>query len=197
MKKKWIYGVMAIMILSLAGCGEEDAEITGTDTQDETTYVYEAGISENEMPENAASENVISENFMPNDAVSDNTVTEDVSMEEEIEEEVYIPIESISNCLYFANMSGKDLESLTITFSAGTLQGREILGEDDLPDGELFTFVIEDMLSLRNAENLTLSVNAVAADDTVMNFTEIRIIDPAQMTIVLTSGEEGYEMYVR
>lgn len=197
MKKKWFYSILAVLVLSLAGCGEKDEEITGTDAQDETTYVYEADISENEISENAASENVISENFMPNDTVSDNTVTEDIATEEEMEEEVYIPIESISNCLYFANMSGKDLESLIITFSTGDLQGREILGEEDLPDGELFTFVIEDMLSLRNAENLTLSVNAVAADDTVMNFTEIQIIDPAQMTIILSSGEEGYEMYVR
>lgn len=143
------------------------------------------------------SENTVSEN-MVDATVSVEITEEENNMEEENgEEENIIPIESISNCLYIANMCGKDIESLSITFNAGSLQSTEILGEENLSDGELFTYVIEDMNSLRTAESLSLSINAVAADETVLVFPEVSIMDPSQMTMVLSVEEEGYYMYVK
>lgn len=107
-----------------------------------------------------------------------------------------------SNCIYIANMSGKDIAVLTLTFSGGEIRGGEILGGEILKDGELFTYTAADINALQEATGLKLTVTATAKDDTVMTFPEIRVINPAGCTVVLSRGQStsenqaGYEAYI-
>lgn len=107
-----------------------------------------------------------------------------------------------SNCIYIANMSGKDIAVLTLSFSEGEVLGREILGGEVLKDGELFTYVAADINALQEATGLKLIVTATAKDDTVMAFPEVRVINPSGCTVILSHGQStsenqaGYEVYI-
>lgn len=107
-----------------------------------------------------------------------------------------------SNCIYIANMSGKDIAVLTLTFSEGEIRGGEILGGEVLKDGELFTYTAADINALQEATGLKLTVTATAKDDTLMTFPEVRVINPAGCTVVLSRGQStsenqaGYEAYI-
>lgn len=107
-----------------------------------------------------------------------------------------------SNCIYIANMSGKDIAVLTLSFSEGEVLGREILGGEVLKDGELFTYVAADINALQEATGLKLIVTATAKDDTVMAFPEVRVINPSGCTVILSRGQStsenqaGYEVYI-
>lgn len=107
-----------------------------------------------------------------------------------------------SNCIYIANMSGKDIAVLTLSFSEGDVLGREILGGEVLKDGELFTYVAADINALQEATGLKLIVTATAKDDTVMAFPEVRVINPSGCTVILSHGQStsenqaGYEVYI-
>lgn len=107
-----------------------------------------------------------------------------------------------SNCIYVANMSGKDIAVLTFTFSEGEIRGGEILGGEVLKDGELFTYAAADISALQEATGLRLTVTATAKDDTVMTFPEVRVINPSGCTVILSRGQStsenqaGYEVYI-
>lgn len=107
-----------------------------------------------------------------------------------------------SNCIYVANMSGKDIAVLTFTFSEGEIRGGEILGGEVLKDGELFTYAAADISALQEAAGLRLTVTATAKDDTVMTFPEVRVINPSGCTVILSRGQStsenqaGYEVYI-
>ncbi len=107
-----------------------------------------------------------------------------------------------SNCIYIANMSGKDIAVLTLTFSEGEVRGGEILGGEVLKDGDLFTYAATDIKALQDATGLKLTVTATAKDDTVMAFPEVRVINPSGCTVVLSRGQStsenqaGYEVYI-
>lgn len=107
-----------------------------------------------------------------------------------------------SNCIYIANMSGKDIAVLTLTFSEGEIRGGEILGGEVLKDGELFTYAAADINALQEATGLKLTVTATAKDDTVMAFPEVRVINPSGCTVILSRGQStsenqaGYEAYI-
>ncbi|MDE6530540.1 MAG: hypothetical protein K2K96_07180 [Lachnospiraceae bacterium] len=107
-----------------------------------------------------------------------------------------------SNCIYIANMSGKDIDVLTLIFSEGEVRGGEILGGEVLKDGELFTYAATDINALQEATGLKLTVTATAKDGTVMAFPEVRVINPSGCTVVLSRGhstsenQAGYEVYI-
>lgn len=107
-----------------------------------------------------------------------------------------------SNCIYIANMSGKDIAVLTLTFSEGEVRGGEILGGEVLKDGDLFTYAAADINALQEATGLKLTVTATAKDDTVMAFPQVRVINPSGCTVVLSRGQStsenqaGYEVYI-
>lgn len=107
-----------------------------------------------------------------------------------------------SNCIYIANMSGKDIAVLTLTFSEGEIRGGEILGGEVLKDGDLFTYAAADINALQEATGLRLTVTATAKDDTVMTFPEVRVINPSGCTVILSHGrstsenQAGYEAYI-
>ncbi|MDE6686589.1 MAG: hypothetical protein K2K17_04680, partial [Lachnospiraceae bacterium] len=107
-----------------------------------------------------------------------------------------------SNCIYIANMSGKDIDVLTLIFSEGEVRGGEILGGEVLKDGELFTYAATDIKALQEATGLKLTVTATAKDGTVMAFPEVRVINPSGCTVVLSRGQStsenqaGYEVYI-
>ena len=139
------------------------------------------------------------------DTTDEVTGTTDGTIDSTDEQDNSEQIDSLTdtgNCIYIANLSGKDIEALNLTFIGGEARSGEILGEEVLRDGNMFTYVAADMSTLQEVSGLRVSVTAVAKDDTIMNFPEIRLINPAGCIIVLSrctpteENPEGYEMYV-
>ncbi len=155
-----------------------------------------AGVSSNSISGN------ISGNVMGEDALNDPESSMDQGVSSISSNDLFAELGVHSNCIYIANMSGKDIAVLTLTFSEGEVLGREILGGEVLKDGELFTYVATDINALQEATGLKLIVTATAKDDTVMSFPEVRVINPSGCTIVLSHGQStsenqaGYEVYI-
>jgi len=98
--------------------------------------------------------------------------------------------------LSFANLTGKDLAEIYITFSEGALQNVELLQGNVLKDGAGVHYLIEELSELRTAEHLKLSVTTVATDDTRMEFPAISIWDISATNVVLTTEDDQYTMYL-
>lgn len=96
----------------------------------------------------------------------------------------------------FANLTGRDLSELRISFSEGGLQEVELLQGNILRDGAGVHYRIEELSELRTAEHLKLSVSAVATDDTRMEFPAIPIWDISSTNIVLSTEDGEYTMYL-
>ena len=97
----------------------------------------------------------------------------------------------------FANLTGRDIVKLQITFNAADIQNLEVLGEKRLYDGTQFTYKSSNLDGLRGATRLKMSVTATAKNATVMYFPEIDILDPAHTNVVLTASDEGWRMYLQ
>ncbi len=144
----------------------------------------------------------LSGNAMGEDALNDPESSMDQAVSSISSNDLFSELGTRSNCIYVANMSGKDIAVLTFTFSAGEVPGREVLGGEVLKDGELFTYVATDINALQEATGLKLTVTATAKDDTVMSFPEVRVINPSGCTVVLSRGKStsenqaGYEVYI-
>ena len=98
--------------------------------------------------------------------------------------------------LAFANLTGRDLKEIYVSFSEGDLQNIELLQGSVLRDGAGVNFHIEQLSQLRGVEHLKLSVTAVASDDTRMEFPAIAIWDISATNIVLTKEDDQYTMYL-
>lgn len=155
-----------------------------------------AGVSSDSISGN------LSGNAMGEDALNDPESGMDQGVSSISSNDLFAELGVHSNCIYVANMSGKDIAVLTLTFSEGEVLGREILGGEVLKDGELFTYVASDINALQEATGLKLTVTATAKDDTVMSFPEVRVINPSGCTVVLSHGQStsenqaGYEVYI-
>ena len=97
----------------------------------------------------------------------------------------------------FANLTGRDIVKLQISFNTGDIQNLEILGEKRLYDGEQFSYQNSMPESFRGATRLKMTVTATAKDATVMLFPEIDVLDPAHVDVVLTTSEDGWRMYLQ
>ena len=97
----------------------------------------------------------------------------------------------------FANLTGRDIVKLQISFNTGDIQNLEVLGEKRLYDGEQYTYQDNSLQALQGATRLKMSVTATAKDATVMLFPEIDILDPAHTNVVLTTTPEGYQMHLQ
>ncbi|HOO79383.1 MAG TPA: hypothetical protein PLQ04_03250 [Lachnospiraceae bacterium] len=209
MKKRTRQIMLAgLMLLLISGCGKkavvsDNSAVSGSVVvgSDSSTFVpYSESI------DSAATED-ISENGVSTDGVSSNEVfvnivpTREASAEAAVSDNISLDdlteLEDGGNCLYIANMTGKNITNLSITFNAGSLNNMEILNGDTLKDGSLLTYSIVDMSSLQSESQLTLSVNAVGRDNKSMVFPEISIVDPSHMRVVLIQTEDGYAMYLQ
>lgn len=157
-------------------------------------------VSDNSVSEGAVSNNGVSNNdiFTNNGStvVSDNTV--DVSRGNDglvavssnnFDISAY---ENNSNNLTLINMSGKSYKQIYVTFSSGNINNREILGKKRLKDAATYSYKVEDMDSLKNADYLKVIIKGVDKKDKDVDFGEIDVIDPTNMIIVLT--EDGMYM---
>ena len=97
----------------------------------------------------------------------------------------------------FANLTGRDIVKLQISFNTGDIQNLEILGEKRLYDGEQFSYNNSMPESFRGVTRLKMTVTATAKDATVMLFPEIDVLDPAHVDVVLTTSEDGWRMYLQ
>ena len=223
MRNKRIWVLLGMIMLVLAtGCGKDDEKIS------DNTISGDNNINQNILSDNASGD--MSGNLTG--SISDN-ITEDISgnvigsMSDNMSEDVsgnltgsvgdntqdalpdYTPGEIIgslstgrTNNIFIANMSGKDIETLTFTFSTDTGE-RDILGEEELKDGNMFVYSAADISSLQQMSGLRLRITATADDETVMEFPEIRVINIAGSTIVLSRGQStsdnqaGYEAYIQ
>lgn len=227
-KRFWVLSGMLILALA-AGCGKDDE--TDSDNRISENNVINLDTSSDSTPENGSDDmagNIsgnaagdISDNMVGDvsgnitGSISDN-MPEDVSGNEagEIADDSQgtLPdnapegIIGISvahtNDIHIANMSGKDIASLSFTFSTDA-GARELLGEEELKDGNLFVYTAADINTLQQATGLRLKITAFADDETVMEFPEIRVINIAGSTIVLSRGQStsenqaGYEAYIQ
>lgn len=224
-KRFWILSGMIILALAV-GCGKDDEPIVDnrisennvinlgavSDNTPETGSNDWAGnISDNAVGDisgnivGSASDNMtgdVSGNITG--SMSDNTpedaagnIAEDVPGG--LDDSIFV---ARTNDIYIANMSGKDIESLTFIFSTD-VGARDILGEEELKDGNLFVYTAADINALQQATGLRLKITATADDETVMEFPEIRVINIAGNTIVLSRGQStsenqaGYEAYIQ
>lgn len=217
-KTRWIVAAVMIFLLA-AGCGKKedqaisDNQISGNEAQEDlSTNVINDGMENisGSMTGDVSGDfaGSISENVSENttDSISENGTTglPETGVSEDSVSSIGLPLESgmQSNCIYIANMSGKDIEFLTLTFSEGETAGREILNGEILMDGSLFTYMAADMNALQQASSLKLTVTATAKDETVMEFPQVRVINPSGCTVILSRGEStsenqaGYEVYI-
>lgn len=217
-KTRWIVAAVMIFLLA-AGCGKKedqaisDNQISGNEAQEDlSTNVINDGMENisGSMTGDVSGDfaESISENVSENttDSISENGTTglPETGVSEDSVSSIGLPLESgmQSNCIYIANMSGKDIEFLTLTFSEGETAGREILNGKILMDGSLFTYMAADMNALQQASSLKLTVTATAKDETVMEFPQVRVINPSGCTVILSRGEStsenqaGYEVYI-
>ena len=217
-KTRWIVAAVMIFLLA-AGCGKKedqaisDNQISGNEAQEDlSTNVINDGMENisGSMTGDVSGDfaGSISENVSENttDSISENGTTglPETGVSEDSVSSIGLPLESgmQSNCIYIANMSGKDIEFLTLTFSEGETAGREILNGKILMDGSLFTYMAADMNALQQASSLKLTVTATAKDETVMEFPQVRVINPSGCTVILSRGEStsenqaGYEVYI-
>ena len=95
----------------------------------------------------------------------------------------------------FANLTGKDIESLS--FSLGGEAAREVLGNELLRDGSVYTWDGEAMARIGSNSCADISVSAVAKDGTQMNFDPYTLLDPESTDLVLTRDDEGYKLYLQ
>lgn len=228
-RRKIIFGLM--FLLFTVGCGKEEGEtisdnmalggtdgavidFTGSLSDDMTGEPSQNGVdnlpgsvSQDVSADMAGvSTDDISENLSGNIVGGDAPVDPESSMDEAVSSissnDLLMELGVYSNCIYIANMSGKDIDVLTLIFSEGEVRGGEILGGEVLKDGELFTYAATDIKALQEATGLKLTVTATAKDGTVMAFPEVRVINPSGCTVVLSRGhstsenQAGYEVYI-
>lgn len=222
MKKKLLISLTLITCIALcAGCGKKKASVADNLIKDDPTKVEgleqyadmpgvttsseieEPTVSENSIDvsgneavsDNAidVSENSVSADSVSADSVSEDTVSSDKAELEDLGASVYTPKEN--NELTIANLSGRRIDAVYVTFSAGNLKGSEILGKKKLADGGTYTYKISDMQSLREAGVIKLSITVIDKHEKDINFGEIEIVDPNNMTIVLAHEGKNYYMY--
>jgi hypothetical protein len=222
LKKKLLISLTLITCIALcAGCGKKKASVADNLIKDDPTKVEgleqyadmpgvttdsvieEPTVSENSMDvsgneavsDNAidVSENSVSADSVSADSVSEDTVSSDKAELEDLGASVYTPKEN--NELTIANLSGRRIDAVYVTFSAGNLKGSEILGKKKLADGGTYTYKISDMQSLREAGVIKLSITVIDKHEKDINFGEIEIVDPNNMTIVLAHEGKNYYMY--
>lgn len=222
MKKKLLVSLTLITCIALcAGCGKKKASVADNLIKDDPTKVEgleqyadmpgvttsseieEPTVSENSIDvsgneavsDNAidVSENSVSADSVSADSVSEDTVSSDKAELEDLGASVYTPKEN--NELTIANLSGRRIDAVYVTFSAGNLKGSEILGKKKLADGGTYTYKISDMQSLREAGVIKLSITVIDKHEKDINFGEIEIVDPNNMTIVLAHEGKNYYMY--
>lgn len=227
MKNKRCKIFLGMMLLLLAvGCGKKGSTIsenmalgdtdsvvvdfTGSTPEDMAGAPSQNGVDDlsgSISPDASAnmtgvSSDDISGNEMGGDALADPESSMDQAVSPISSNDLFSELGTRSNCIYVANMSGKDIAVLTFTFSEGEVPGREVLGGEVLKDGELFTYAATDINALQEATGLKLTVTATAKDDTVMSFPEVRMINPSGCTVVLSRGKStsenqaGYEVYI-
>ena len=222
MKKKLLISLTLITCIALcAGCGKKKASVADNLIKDDPTKVEgleqyadmpgvttdsvieEPTVSENSMDVSGneavsdnsidVSENSVSADSVSADSVSEDTVSSDKAELEDLGASVYTPKEN--NELTIANLSGRRIDAVYVTFSAGNLKGSEILGKKKLADGGTYTYKISDMQSLREAGVIKLSITVIDKHEKDINFGEIEIVDPNNMTIVLAHEGKNYYMY--
>ncbi len=222
MKNKKHKIFLGIMLLLLAvGCGKKGStisenmalgdtnnvviDLTGSISGDMAGAPSQNGVDDllgSVSPDASANMTGVSSDNISDNALNVPESSMDQSVNSISSNELFSELGTRSNCIYVANMSGKDIAVLTFTFSAGEVPGREILGGEVLKDGELFTYAATDINALQEATGLKLTVTATAKDDTVMSFPEVRVINPSGCTVVLSRGKStsenqaGYEVYI-
>lgn len=117
---------------------------------------------------------------------------EEVPLPEDSPQEVKLAEKCV---ISFANLTGKDIESLS--FSLGAEAAREVLGGELLRDGSLVTWEGEAMALIGSNSCANISVSAVAGDGTQMNFAPYTLLDPESTDLVLTKDSEGYKIYLQ
>lgn len=96
-----------------------------------------------------------------------------------------------------ANMSGEDLETLSLNFSESSVLGQNILGEDGLKDGALFDYAPADIQSLKDTQNLRIQIIATSKRGETIDFGTIPVIEPVGMVVILDQTKDGYSMYIK
>jgi hypothetical protein len=168
------------LIALLAGCGKKEEEQVVTLTPAVDPVVSEPQTGGSEESETAEA-----------DAPAEST-EEAAAAEMTVED---ILAQDYMVC--FANLTGRDIVKLQISFNTGDIQNLEVLGEKRLYDGEQFSYNNSMPESFRGATRLKMTVTATAKDATVMLFPEIDVLDPAHVDVVLTTSEDGWRMYLQ
>ena len=208
MNKKKVLFICIAAIFAFAGCGKDEAtlsdnlinenpsEIKGEyqdisaslnlakaeDSTDDFTEDTEAISNNGEVQEEALSENEAIEE-------SSATLLED-------EGAGAIVSETENKNMRISNICGLDIDKLYVTFSTGDMTNEEILGFNDLYDGEGYSYQLECMDSLKAAGIIKLKITAVTKNKLSVDFGEVEIIDSTNIKVILSFDTSGYYMYL-
>ena len=175
---------------------EEDAN---NDNFMDSSVSYDAAsmnnISENGISENEVSGNAISEDMLNNDPNS--LPMNDANNEKTVNMDEYFANMAINNTLNIADLSGKDLKEVYVTFNVGNINNVEITNGKKLKDGEKIKYTIADMESFKNADSIIMTLNGVDKKGDTISYGTVRIVDASNMNVVLTKSEDIYKMYIR
>ena len=169
------------LIALLAGCGKKEEEQVVTLTPAVDPVVV------SEPPADGSEESETAEADAPAESTEEAAAAE-MTVEDILAQDYMV-------C--FANLTGRDIVKLQISFNTGDIQNLEVLGEKRLYDGEQFSYKNSMPESFRGATRLKMTVTATAKDATVMLFPEIDVLDPAHVDVVLTTSEDGWRMYLQ
>lgn len=189
--------LLLLLAIMGAGCGNNavDPVTTSANTSDDP---FE-NLSDNDVANNSFDDVTNDAEVVNNPTDSDvpvmTTQPEEVSANNAVTFSVD-DVTDVNNNIYIANMSGKNITSLYLTFHVESMNEIEVLGEESLKDGSLFTYVTTDMRTLVNQANLSLTIRGVLRDGEEISFGTVNVINPSGMTLVLSTNEEGYYVYV-
>ena len=218
--------LLSACLLCFAGCGKKGGSISENLINDDPTAIdmtgsivasplaNEDGIVTDTIPEEegvtglytsmseteSVSDDNVSENDIP--SVSESAVVTEsaaLSENEAVSEETTVPVyeEPRSDKITVVNITGVKLDHVFITLSAGNITDMDILGADELKDGDTFVYALTGAESLYSARDITLNVKAVTSKDKEIVFDEVRVYDPDNMIIVLSGSEkDGYYVYM-
>lgn len=222
-KKKYIILACTMCVLSFTACGSKDKqslsenfagmtdEIQGMDEINAMLSDNQSDVNFLSSEEGANLEGVMSDSS--EGSVSDAVVSEDAALSENavegdmfndmgeegstVSEEDYFASLVNNNKLNVANLSGRNLKDVYVSFNAGNINNLEITGDKNLNDGNKISYTIVDNDELINADNLILTVNAINKKGETISFGDVKIIDSSNMNVVLTYTDNGYQMYIK
>ena len=179
---------------------EESSLLPGQVAYEDAINPTGESVSDDSVSQNEASS--VSENMTegetdsPAPVATPDVMPESVPVPNEPNAPVSVYEDKRNNNITIINISGKDYANIYVTFSVGSMVNMDILGLDELKDGQTYVYSVTDMSPFYSVYMTRLTVTAETKKGETIDFGEIEILDPDAMNIVLSASSTGYYMYI-